>query len=121
MTARKKGGRMSYMRGDMYIWADDHSVHLWSRDGYDGWDEAVWYNPSQGNRASGVALPQTVADEYVVMRMAEMLNEGGVNDAIEQALAKYHGNGGCFALAEHAAVLREMAAKVTPKPDADQE
>jgi hypothetical protein len=112
---------MSYMRGDMYIWADDTFVHFWARDGYDGWDEAGWYDPSLGSSSSGVALPQTIADEYVVMRMAEMLNEGGVNDAIEQALAKYRGNGGCFALAEHAAVLREMAAKVTPKPDADQE
>ena len=112
---------MSYMRGDIYIWADDSSVHMWARKGYDGWDEAGWNTPSQGNGASGVALPQAVADEYVVMRLAEILHEGGVNDAIERALAKYRGNGGCYALAEHAAVLRQLAEKVTPKPDAEQE
>lgn len=107
---------MSYMHGDIYIWAGDTSVHFWARDGYDGWNEAGWYDPTHATGASGVALPQTVADEYVVMRMAEMLNEGCVVAAIDQALAKYRGNGGCLALAEHAEILRTIAAKVTPKP-----
>lgn len=108
---------MSYMRGDIYIWADGTSVHFWARDGYDAWDEAGWHDSTQAAEASGVALSQEVADEYVVMRMAEMLDEGCVGAAIEQALAKYSGNGGCRALAEHDGILREAAAKVVPKPD----
>ena len=111
---------MSYMRGDIYIWAGDTSVHFWARDGYDGWDEAGWHDPAQATGASGVALPQVVADEYVVMRMAEMLDEGCVVAAIEQALEKYRGNGGCHALADHAEILREVAAKVAAKPEAIQ-
>ena len=111
---------MSYMRGDIYIWAGDTSVHFWVRDGYDGWDEAGWHDPARPTGASGVALPQRVADEYVVMRMAEMLDEGCVVAAIEQALEKYRGNGGCRALADHAEILREIAAKVAPKPEAIQ-
>ena len=111
---------MSYMRGDIYIWADSTYVHFWAREGYDGWDEAGWHDPTQAAGASGVALPQAVADEYVVMRMAQMLDEGCVVAAIEQALEKFRGNGGCLALAEHAWVLREAAAKVIPKPGAVQ-
>src|SRR5262245_38414072 len=111
---------MSYMRGDIYIWAGYTSVHFWVRDGYDGWDEAGWHDPARATRASGVALPQVVADEYVVMRMAEMLDEGCVGAAIEQALEKYQGNGGCRALAGHAEILREVAAKVASKPKAIQ-
>jgi len=106
---------MSYMRGDIYIWADSTHVHFWSRDGYDSWDEAVWNNPGQAPGASGVALPQAVANEYVVMRMAELLDEGCVVAAIEQALRKFSGNGGCLALAKHAGVLRKVATKVVPK------
>ncbi|MSQ48137.1 MAG: hypothetical protein EXR78_07080 [Deltaproteobacteria bacterium] len=106
---------MSYMRGDIYIWADSVNVHFWSRDGYDSWDDAVWNSPDRAPGAYGVALPQVVADEYVVMRMAEMLNEGCVVTAIEQALRKFSGNGGCLALAEHSGVLREVATKIVPK------
>ena len=106
---------MSYMRGDIYIWADSPHVHFWSRDGYDSWDEAVWNSPHQASGASGVALPQAVVNEYVVMRMAEMLDEGCVVAALEQALRKFSGNGGCLALAERAGILREVAAKGVSK------
>jgi len=70
---------MSYMRGDIYVWADSNHVHFWAREGYDHWDEAVWNGLTSTAKASGVALPQSVADEYVVMRMAEMLDEGSVD------------------------------------------
>ena len=109
---------MSYMRGDIYIWANGTHVHFWAREGYDGWDEAGWHDSTQATDASGVALPQAVADAYVVMRMAQMLDEGCVVDAIEHALEKFSGNGGCRALAAHAEGLREAATKVVPEPRA---
>ena len=108
---------MSYMRGDIYIWADSNHVHFWAREGYDHWDEAVWHGRTSNAKASGVALPQSVADEYVVMRMAEMLDEGSVTVAIEHALEKFTGNGGCSALAAHAELLRQSAKKAGPKPE----
>ncbi|MBM4297797.1 MAG: hypothetical protein FJ143_08660 [Deltaproteobacteria bacterium] len=99
---------MSYMRGDTYIWSDGTHVHFWARDGYDEWDQAGWHDPNSTGNPSGVALPQAIADEYVVMRMAEMIDEGCVTVAIEHALEKFRGNGGCIALANHADLLRRM-------------
>ncbi len=40
---------MSYVRGPSYRWRDDHSVHIWAEDGYDGWAEASW---SEGRKHS---------------------------------------------------------------------
>jgi len=107
---------MSYMRGQNYIWCDDHRVHLWISEGYDGWDESVWYepgsrprhadSPSTRTRASGVAVPQNLMDDYVVMRFAELIDGGVATDVIERALATQAGNGGCSALANNAPRLR---------------
>ena len=75
---------MSYMRGPSYIWRDDHHVHIWAEDGYDGWADAGW---SEGRKhsvpdsapqgeASGVRIRQEIADAYVVMRLAESETSG---------------------------------------------
>jgi hypothetical protein len=49
-------------------------------DGGDGWVESVWASDKLSSRtrqgdalASGVAIPQAAADEYVVMRVAELV------------------------------------------------
>ena len=51
---------MAYMRGSFYLWQDGANVHIWSRNGYDGWDESVWNQPDDSivggdNPASGIA------------------------------------------------------------------
>lgn len=108
---------MSYMRGDNYIWRDDQQVHLWIRDGYDFWDEAVWTGDntesdsnSAERRPSGVAVHQEVMDEYVVMRFAELLEDAIAAKIIDRALAAHGGNGGCGALANRAPALRALLA-----------
>jgi hypothetical protein len=118
---------MSYIRGRHYVWADDTHIHIWSAEGYDGLDESSW---AQGfktptdrrsaafGRPSGVSVRQKVADEYVAMRLAELVATGDFVAAMDQALANHHGNSGCQALADHASSLRTALGKLAPKPGA---
>jgi hypothetical protein len=113
---------MSYMRGAHYLWRDDHQIHLWSRAGYDGWDQSVWAAghtidtdeaPERPTPApSGVALPQEVADEYVLLRLAELVAAGRAAAALDRALERHGGNGGAAALAQLAPRLRVALASV---------
>ena len=100
---------MSYMRGDYYLWDDESGLHLWAYDGYDGWDEAGWHREDDGdqypvkswhlkegrNSASGVSIHQEIMDEYVMMRLAEMIQEGTITAAIDRAV-DHKGRGGNF-------------------------
>jgi hypothetical protein len=106
---------LSYMLGRQYVWVDATHVHIWSAEGYDGWDESTWTQgfeaPSDRRsaafgRPSGVSVRQKVADEYVVMRMAELVATGEFSAAVDRALANHGGNKGCQALKEHASSLR---------------
>jgi hypothetical protein len=103
---------MSYMRGDYYVWHDGLNVHLWAVNGNDGWAEANWACDDDGNllperrNASGVGIPEPVLDELVMMRLAELLEEQSAVNAIERAITKHDGNGGCQALAKYAALLK---------------
>lgn len=47
-----------------------------------------------------------VVDELVVMRVAEMIDEKRFADAINRAVARYGGNGGCLSLAAKATYLK---------------
>jgi hypothetical protein len=88
---------MAYMRGGYYIWTDSSDVHIWSAGGYDAWDRSGWHKQESGEVrpahkrsdqivASGVCLPQEVADEYVMMRLAELIKENTVQAAIDRAI-----------------------------------
>jgi hypothetical protein len=118
---------MSYMRGRHYVWADDTHIHIWSAEGYDGWDESSWAQGFEAptdrhsaafGRPSGVSVRQKIADAYVAMRLAELVATGGFIAAMDQALADHQGNSGCQALAEHASSLRTALGKLAPKPGA---
>ncbi len=114
---------MSYMRGDFYLWSDGEHLHLWAVDGYDGWDDSIWVEgvrSDRGNaskRASGVALPMDVVDEFVVMRLAEIIDEKRFADAIDRAVARHGGNGGCLSLAVKAADLKAALQKLLKPED----
>jgi hypothetical protein len=103
---------MSYMRGDFYFWSDGERLHLWAAGGYDGWDESIWAEAvrrdreAAGERPAGVALPLDVVDELVVMRLAEMIDEKRFAHAIDRAVARYGGNGGCLSLAAKATCVK---------------
>jgi hypothetical protein len=106
---------MAYIHGRIYLWADDSHVHLWSAEGYDGWDESTWVKEFEApnerrsaafGRPSGVSLRQKVADEYVAMRMAELVATGQFAAVMDRALASHGQNSGCEALAKQASFLR---------------
>ena len=118
---------MSYMQGRNYLWVDDSHVHIWSAEGYDGWDESSWAQEFQApndrrsaafGRPSGVSVRQKVADEYVAMRLAELVATGELIGAIDRALANHDGSPGCQALATHAPSLRAALEQLGPRPDA---
>jgi hypothetical protein len=85
---------MSYMRGKTYVWVggddDNERVNIWS-------EEEPWH---QEPYRSSVSLPIDEFDELVVMRMAELKQEGILPEVIERARQKWAGNGGCVALME---------------------
>ena len=58
--------------------------------------------------ASGVSIAQSVADEYVLMRLAQMLQEGSVSAALERALGS--GNTGGESLKVMAMRMRAFIA-----------
>ena len=115
---------MSYMLGRQYLWGDATHIHIWSAEGYDGWDESSWargFDPPTDRRSaafgrpSGVSVRQKVADEYVAMRMAELVASGEFSAAVDRALGNHGGNPGCKALVEHAPALRGALGKLAPK------
>ncbi len=118
---------MSYILGRQYVWTDATHVHIWSAEGYDGWDESSWVQgfeaPSDRRSAafghpSGVSVRQKVADEYVAMRMAELVAAGELGAAMDRALANHSENSGCQALVERAPSLRAALGQLAPKPGA---
>ena len=118
---------MPYTLGRQYIWVDDTHVHIWSAEGYDGWDESSWNQGFEAptdrrsaafGRPSGVSVRQKVADEYVVMRMAELVASGELSAVMDRALANHGGNSGCQALVEHAPSLRAALGQLPPKAGA---
>src|SRR5437762_436341 len=92
---------MSYLRGENYIWSDGERVHIWVADGRDHWDDAGWSVGDDGKRhpgrvnASGVGIDESVLDEFVVMRFAEIITEGKLEQTIGRVLAP-GGQGGNF-------------------------
>ena len=94
---------MAYMRGDYYLWTDVSGLHLWAADGYDSWDESGWHRDDDGkdypindrhlengqNTASGVSIHQEIMDEYVMMRLAELLESKQLDETLERTLAKW--------------------------------
>lgn len=125
---------MAYMRGDYYLWDDESGLHLWAKDGYDGWDEAGWHEigDSKGEEptidpahlvngevtASGVSIHQDIMDEYVMMRVAEMIDEGKVDAAIDRILDPdgRGGNGGSRLLTANADTLKRALSGLTMLP-----
>jgi hypothetical protein len=97
---------MSYTRGETYIWSDGERLHIWSESGMDDWHEAEKY---EGNpNASGVQITESIADDFAVMRFAEILKAGNAQKSIESALANWSGNSGCEALEQFAEQLRQL-------------
>ena len=113
---------MSYLRGKYYVWSGSDGVHLWAFDGEDGWKDTGWgvavkeWKTKRGQGPSGVCLPEPVLDEFVVMRLAELVDEGKVSGTIRRALKKWAGNGGALSLAYHAEAIIRRIGSMKPDP-----
>ena len=107
---------MAYIRGDHYIWSDGERLHVWMFDGADGWEESGWATDLDGRRganratASGTSIPQSVMDEYVMMRVVELVDEGLIGGTIQRALR--HGNFGGQSLAKRAESIVNALARL---------
>lgn len=98
---------MAYLRGSTYIWSDGTNLHVWSEDQPDDSIRPEAYN-------SAIAIPESLADQFAVMRFAELMKLGLLDKVIDQALES--GNFGSSALAGLAPLLRQLgsARKLTP-------
>ncbi len=87
-------------------------THFWSANGYDGWDQSRWAVDEEGKRhedrlnAGGVGIRKMKLDEFVVMRLAEMIKASLIEDAIDRAIDGYSGNFGCEPLTQSAESLK---------------
>ncbi len=115
---------MAYMRGDYYLWSDGDNLHIWVADGYDSWDEAIWAVDDDGKRnadrlnASGVSIPERVMDAFVMMRLAQMIDEGLVGEAIDRVIGEYGGSGGSSLLAKNTQKLKAALSEIKLDKDA---
>ena len=74
-------------------------LHIWAADGQDAWAESIWaciedeseecVRKAGYENASGVQIPNSVLDEYVIMRLAELLFEGTAIDVLKRVISKY--------------------------------
>jgi hypothetical protein len=102
---------MAYLRGNYYLWSDgDERLHVWAFDGGDPWMDSGWASDADGRRlpnrqnASGVSIPETVMDEFVMMRFAQLIDSGAAAATIDRALR--HGDVGGEALAQRAESIK---------------
>lgn len=88
---------MTYLMGCYYVWRSNGGIHIWSADGYDSWDISGWatdYDEQSGETfrkvgmedASGIGIPIEIFDKLVLMRFAEMLEEGSISATINSLL-----------------------------------
>jgi hypothetical protein len=99
---------MAYIRGAHYIWDDGERVHVWAADGFDQWNDSVWFDGVRREASeredkaepSGVAVSLDVADLYVVMRFAELAQQRRVREIVDRAVSTHGENTGCQALRE---------------------
>jgi hypothetical protein len=97
---------VSYTKGSTYIWSDGEQLHLWADEGLDGWQAMEQYIAKPN--APGVQIPEHVADQFAVMRFAELLKSRQAPAVMESALALWVGNFGCVALEELAPAIRRF-------------
>lgn len=102
---------MAYLRGDYYFWCDDGDyLHLWATDGEDehlsGWENT--------EKPGGVKIPEKVMDEYVLMRVAELIYDGKIEETLERIFGPdgQGDNFGAMVLKKNAQKLKQAFSKI---------
>ena len=115
------------MRGNYYLWSDGDNMHIWVADG-DGWDESGWntgpndqprdFGLDAESKPSGVKIPEKMLNEFVMMRVAEMIHEDVVDETIDRAIK--HGNFGGMILKKNAEKLKTALSQIKlDEPDSN--
>lgn len=87
---------MAYIKGDEYIWTgtavdkdgnEFEYVHFWTAHGRE--DVSSWrqryFDENGEDMAGGVAFPEEVIDQFVMMRFAKIVLNGNAEEVIERA------------------------------------
>ncbi len=102
---------MAYFRDDCYLFQDGEHFHIWVRDGYDSWRESGWAAMTTSPESdSGVQLSVARMDQFVLMRLAEMLVEKTATTTLESmdgSLFSHPGNVGEGQLRQNLACIRK--------------
>jgi hypothetical protein len=104
---------LAYIKGDTYIWSDGENLHLWADNGLDDWRDMLQY--ADKPNASGVQIPESVIDQFVMMRFAELIKLGQASQAKQTALAN-HDNFGCDALKEYSRHIQRFIDDIENQP-----
>lgn len=97
---------MAHLRGDCYIWDCGDHLHIWVRGGGDSWRESESAEMTQQpDLDSGVQIPTSSMDRFVLMRFAEMLVEGSA-DVLLDKMASEGGNCGMVQLLGNLDLIR---------------
>ena len=107
---------MSYIRGSNYIFADNEDrLHIWVADGEDNWEISGWgKNPNTNewreefSAPSGVSIPQSIIDQYVIMRFAEILEASKLSVMIDSTLKECGDNFNCTSLIKYHEQLKKL-------------
>ena len=100
---------MAYTKGSTYIWSDGEHLHIWAEQGLDDWQSMLQYEGKPN--ASGVQISDAIADQFAIMRFAELLKSRQGAAVMQQTLAQWGGNFGCAALEELASVIHAFCVK----------
>jgi hypothetical protein len=101
---------MAYFRGDCYLFDSGEHFHIWMRGGHDLWRESGWAEMGPTPELdSGVQVPVSTMDRFVLMRLAELLVERTATatlDAMAAELFSQPGNFGEDCLRQNRGVIR---------------
>ena len=117
---------MAYLRGKYYVWSGGDGVHVWAAGGNDGWKDSIWahglkqcadqWRLEPGQKPSGVVFPEKVLDEFVVMRLAELIDEGKLEKTILRVVKPKVGNFGEASLRRHAKQILSALRRINSDP-----
>ena len=109
---------MAYLRGANYIWSDGEGFHFWNAYGADGWEHTGWHeavtqNPgpppvNAGSGPGGVWVPADATDQFVLMRFAEILEEGRFFEIVQKVIDSYTDEGEVYPRGRMALRLKSL-------------
>lgn len=104
---------MSYFRGEQYLWCDsDENLHIWSETRDPGSDSKTPLRTKQM-----IVLSKDMFDQLAVMRVCQLIEDGGLEEAVRRASKS--GNGGGLSVKQNGQqLLNRLRSMPTVKTEA---